>query len=249
MSVYAFSDLHAQYNLWQQIKNYIKPEDKVFCLGDCVDRGDAAFEILTEVMDAPNITLLRGNHEDFINSIGSEIIPYIEDGLHWSHPKMPLWQTNGANKTIKKFCKMTPIKRLRLIDKIKSLPTHAEYINTKGDIIYLCHAGRQPDTAEIPDMHTGSIPMNNYIWDRRHISDSSWRGKDNEYCVHGHTPVEYIHHYLNDWENPPTSRFEIYKYCNSHKIDIDLGSFNTHCACLFNLDTFEPIYFKDERKN
>jgi len=246
MNTYVFSDLHSQYNLWGQLKNYIKPEDKAYCLGDCIDRGPAAFEILTEIMDAPNIILLCGNHEDFINSIGSEIIPYIEEGFHWSHPKMSLWRANGAEKTIKAFCKMTPLKRLQLIDKIKSLPTHIEYTNTKGDIIYLCHAGRQPDTAEIPDMHMGSIPMNNYIWDRSHISDLLWRGKDNEYCIHGHTPVGYIYHFLNDLEKPPPSQFEIYKYCEGHKIDIDLGSFYTNRACLLNLDTFEPIYFKEK---
>ena len=44
MSTYVFSDLHAQYNLWQQIKNFIKPDDLVFCLGDCVDRGPVGLE-------------------------------------------------------------------------------------------------------------------------------------------------------------------------------------------------------------
>jgi hypothetical protein len=38
---------------------------------------------------------------------------------------------------------------------------------------------------------------------------------------------------------------EIYKYCNGHKINIDLGSFSTHRTCLLNLDTFEPIYFEE----
>lgn len=112
-------------------------------------------------------------------------------------------------------------------------------------MIYLCHAGRQPNTEEIKDMREDDIPMNNYIWDRHHLKQLHWNGKDNEYCVHGHTPVEYFYYYGNPEFDPPASRFEMYRYCDGHKIDIDLGTFDTHRACLLNLDTFEPIYFKD----
>ena len=33
MPRYVFSDLHAQTNLWEQIKNYIKKDDELFFLG------------------------------------------------------------------------------------------------------------------------------------------------------------------------------------------------------------------------
>ena len=159
---------------------------------------------------------------------------------------MRLWEENGAKDTIKAFKKLTIAKKKWLIEDIQKLPTHAEYTNTKGDIIYLCHAGRQPDTKEILNMRKGDIPINNYIWDRNHIYEKHWRGKDNEYCIHGHTPIEYMHDFINPKCPSPTSRFEIFKYCDGHKINIDLGSFNTHTACLLNLDTFEPIYFRDK---
>ena len=117
-------------------------------------------------------------------------------------------------------------------------------------MIYMCHAGRQPHTAEVQDMHNGKadIPTNNYLWDRFHIYDKKWCGKDNEFCVHGHTPVQYMIERLNFMQQEYTQtngEFSILRYCNGHKIDIDLGSFNSHIACLLNLDTLEPIYFKD----
>lgn len=244
MARFAFSDLHGQYDLWKQIKEYLKPNDVAYCLGDCVDRGDAGLKILNEVISHPNIILLRGNHEDFINSIGSyDYNLYEKEGYMTS--KMYLWYSNEAEKTIEDFGILTEEKRAWLIHQIRNLPTHAEYINSNGDIIYLCHAGRNPDTEEIQDTKEGMIPTNNYIWDRNHIYDSKWFGKDNEYCVHGHTPVKYLYYYLNQKEEFPNNRFEIFKYCEGHKIDIDLSSFDTHRACLLNLDTFEPIYFKD----
>ena len=239
MSVYAFSDLHSQYDLWQQIKDFIKPEDTVYCLGDCVDRGPVGLKVLNEVMETPNIILLKGNHEDFIDSIGSETLQYPDKDINY------LWQANGAINTIKDFLKLTKEEKRILIDKIRNLPTHAEYTNIKGDVIYLCHAGRQPDTPEILDLHKGDIPMHNYIWDRDHLFDKKWRGKSNEYCVHGHTPVEEMYYFTNSKQDLPRSRFKIHRYCEGHKINIDLGSFFNHYACLLNLDTFEPIYFKD----
>lgn len=35
MSIYAVSDLHGMYELYQKISDFLKPEDKVYCLGDC----------------------------------------------------------------------------------------------------------------------------------------------------------------------------------------------------------------------
>lgn len=247
MSTYAFSDLHAQYGLWTQIKNFIKPEDTVYCLGDCVDRGDVGLAVLNEVMQTPNITLLRGNHEDFISSIGLEILKYDLDDGRDRYDLLSLWRINGGDDTIKDFNRLSRKEKISLVKQVNNLPTHVEYINTNGDIIYLSHAGRQPDTAEIPDTGFGSIPLNNYLWDRSHLAETKWRGKENEYCVHGHTPIAYMYYYMmeNDNIEIPKSRFEIFRYCEGHKINIDLGSFDTHRACLLDLDTFEPIYFKD----
>ena len=71
MAIYCFSDLHGRYELWEQIKNYIKPEDIVYCLGDCIDRGYRGYEILKEVLEHPQITFLLGNHEDFLMQNGA----------------------------------------------------------------------------------------------------------------------------------------------------------------------------------
>ena len=36
--------------------------------------------------------------------------------------------------------------------------------------------------------------------------------------------------------------------CRGHKICIDMGCFYTGRTCLFNIDTFEAIYFEDDKK-
>lgn len=252
MSTYVFSDLHAQYNLWKQIKNFIKPEDIVFCLGDCVDRGPDNLNILYEVMNTPNITLLRGNHEDFISYIGSKLVAANDEDVYDLREYLDLWYMNGAKNTVEAFEKLSLSEKKDLIAKIKALPTHVEYTNKFGDVIYLCHAGRNPQTKEIEDTRTEfsklfstSVPTDNFIWDRSHIGELEWKGLDNEYCVHGHTPVMYMKETIRFMDFEPAVDDEICRYCGGHKINIDLGSFITHRACLLNLDTFEPIYFEE----
>ena len=236
MSIYCCSDLHANYNIWKQIKDYLKPEDKLINLGDTIDRGSCGLEILTQNLNMPKVTLLKGNHEDFIDIIGTS---FYNEGYYKLYD-LSLWFQNGGEKTYEAFNELSTKNKHILIEKIRKLPTHLEYTNKKGEILYLCHAGRQPDTTEF---------SNNYIWDRHHISDKNWRGKNNEYCIHGHTPVCYMKYYINQNEKIPENYFKIFKYCGGHKINIDLGTFNTHTACLLNLDTWEEIYFKDNGIN
>ena len=127
MARYVFSDLHAQTNLWEQIKNYIKEDDELICLGDCVDRGPGGITILQEILADPRITMLRGNHEDFIINNNDYI-----------------WYVNGGSGTKEAIEALTDIERQRLVKKLKSLPDIIEMDNIEGKHLVLCHAGTNP---------------------------------------------------------------------------------------------------------
>lgn len=245
MATYAFSDLHANYDLWLQIKEFIKPTDRVFCLGDCVDRGSAGLEILYEVLATPNITLLKGNHEDFIEQIGKYTLTL--DDPHFIHSTNlgSLWFSNGAENTIDDFLSLTKAEQLKLIQKMRELPIEHTYISESGNVIHLSHAGKNWRGRNVQKKQRNGLIINSLIWDRDHIYCKDWDGRDNEYCIHGHTPIQYLHHFLPAMVDWPKTRFEIFKYCEDHKIDIDLGSMDTYTTCLLDLDTLEPIYFKD----
>ena len=53
MSVYAVSDLHGYLDNYYKIKKMLKPEDKVFCLGDCGDRGPDSWATIKAVYQDP----------------------------------------------------------------------------------------------------------------------------------------------------------------------------------------------------
>lgn len=61
-------DLHGQYDMLIQALRDIAfdpDSDRVFCVGDLVDRGPASMECL-ELLDAPWFWSVLGNHEDFL---------------------------------------------------------------------------------------------------------------------------------------------------------------------------------------
>ena len=63
MAIYACSDLHGNWELWLEIKKFLKPEDKMFFLGDAADRGDSGWTILKEMLNDKRITYIAGNHD------------------------------------------------------------------------------------------------------------------------------------------------------------------------------------------
>lgn len=229
---YAFTDLHGMYNLWAQIRDYCDESDTLIFLGDACDRGDDGIKIIYELLQDPRVKYLKGNHEDILAMVGAEIYEGRYGGI-------PDWQMNGGAPTISKFEKMHPMSQEQLIRKMNNLPTSMWYTNTKGQEIFLCHAGTQIEYSEreLQLRGRGSDP---YLWDRKHIR-FDWplaAEYQNKYVVHGHTPVQCL-----GWDKE-----EIYVYADDHKFDLDLGSFMSCKIALFDLDTLEVAkYFYDEK--
>ena len=64
---YVMSDIHGMSDLLKKILDMIQPgaDDRVYILGDMIDRGaGSGGGVLDLAMNCPNITALRGNHED-----------------------------------------------------------------------------------------------------------------------------------------------------------------------------------------
>jgi serine/threonine protein phosphatase 1 len=229
--VYAFSDIHGMYNLWHQISEYCDETDKIYFLGDAVDRGPDGIKIVKELLTDKRVIYLKGNHEDALVRTGLEI-------LEGHTSSVPLLCQNGGAPTIVAFLKESKQTALDIINKLKTLPTVTEYINKEGKKLILSHAGRPLTELEKYRMWGNDI---DYLWDRDHLT---W-DYENEMTekmpiiVHGHTPIAALPHY----GICPKHYTQIYKYCAGHKIDIDLGCFSTGVATLLDLDTLEPIYF------
>lgn len=222
MSVYAIADLHGRYDLFEKVKNYLKPEDIVYVLGDCADRGEDGWKIITEVYENPQFIYLKGNHEDMLVKamINADKVTVDERKSGFDEfYNLLCW--NGGKKTY--FDWIQSNKRHKWIDRLAGLPEHLTYINKKGQRVELTHAGYTPDVDDGRDL----------LWNRYHPCDEWPEGYEDTIIVHGHTPVQ--HHIRN--------LMDVYWYCENHKVDIDLGACRTGVTALLNLDTWESIQF------
>lgn len=220
MAKYAFSDLHGRIDLFKKICDFINPEDELYCLGDCNDKGQNSWITIKAVLSCPQVKVyLKGNHEDmlvrayenfikFDNYIDKYYMTDYNGGLHTFYD---LLMDDNANKWIAK---------------IKNLPITFSLHNKKGDNIILSHAGYTPNQNTIPS------PFK-LLWDRNHFHDKWPKGFDNTTIIHGHTPIHFLQ------EENITIDFNNLSYCDGHKINIDLGTYVTEMVALINLDTYQ----------
>lgn len=105
---YVMSDIHGHYREYQEMLELIQfgDDDRLFILGDVIDRGPDGGALLMDVLNDNRVTLLLGNHEFMM--VQSRFDSYQRN----------LWLRNGADPTI---------------DQLTDLDQN---INTLSEIIY-----------------------------------------------------------------------------------------------------------------
>lgn len=238
MAVYACSDLHGYLDLYKQIKNFLKPEDTVFFLGDAGDRGPEPWETVKTIYKDKQFVYLKGNHEDLLVKAARELLRYDCFGAEYI-----LHSQNGGYETFEQW--QFEEFKTEWIDHLENLPLRAEYTNKDGVHYIMTHAGFTPYEGEAPT-------PKDLLWDRDHIYDRWVDCPERTVILHGHTPITSLYKRLNHVyklknnteEDMPFEDGPVYVYCGGHKICIDNGVYRTGKTVLFNLDTYEAITFK-----
>ncbi len=113
MSVYAVSDLHGRYDVFLRGIERIGLEssDKLYVIGDAIDRGPDGIKILKHVMERDNMDLLIGNHEfmmlNSVNALGER---------HCDGRDSDLWlYYNGGRTTHAQYKRLFPKDRRELL--------------------------------------------------------------------------------------------------------------------------------------
>lgn len=238
MSVYVCSDLHGCLDIYKQIKAFLKPEDKVYFLGDAGDRGPDPWETIKAVARDPQFIYIKGNHEDML---WKALDTYLTDG--YIDYEYYLLANNGGAETFRQAAQDdAPVGWKNWL---KKLPEHEVYYNTRGQIVHLSHAGFTPwknedGSVDIPKQH-------DLIWNRDHFLDSDendpWA--DDVIVVHGHTPIPYLLEELNINEDAWEKGMPFW-YADFRKVCVDTGTVWLKEATLLNLDTWESYTFTNE---
>lgn len=229
MTTWCIADLHGHLEIWEKVKEIIGPDDYIYVLGDCVDRGPQSWETLKAVYNDPQACLLKGNHEDMLVKACED---YLEDDYMWDYKSYMLCYHNGGKDTMDSWERDPD--REAWVKRLRDLPTWDTYC-ANGREIVLCHAGFTPwmeeggTSYEVPEDH-------DLIWDREHYYSRTYlpQHMDDVLIVHGHTP---IHHLSADIDEPWESG--AFWYCGNHKCCIDSGGFFSGEWVLLNLDTLE----------
>ena len=210
MALYACSDIHGQYGLFQKMLDGISFSDKdtLFIVGDIIDRGPDSIPMLQDIMNRKNVICLMGNHE--LMMLTEYLYPQKES--YW------LNGSNGGIVTKEAFEQLPYGEQFRILKFISGM--YLQYDVVSGDIRYLLsHSDFLSDktTVAFPDLDYDIVfdAVWNSPWRMWEYVPKSKYQKDSRLHVIGHVPVQFIS------ENPePLAVFIDEEH---HIVNIDLG--------------------------
>lgn len=131
MSHYVISDLHGERRRFHALLERLQftPEDTLYILGDIVDRGEDPIGLLREILAAPNMPLLLGNHEYMLLQCYAPEAGETE----WRR-----WNRNNNRPTIDGLTALSAAERMELLEQLRRLPVHLE-TEVNGRKFYLVH--------------------------------------------------------------------------------------------------------------
>lgn len=230
---YVISDIHGQYDAFIKILKRIKfkDSDKLYVIGDVIDRGPNSIKTLLYIMEKENIELLAGNHEYMatlclnylLREISNDVVDKLSDGMILG--LLEEWNMNGGESTLKELLSVDKETRNRIFNYLVRLKLYKELeVGDKKLILVHAGLGNFKKNKKLKDYSIMEL-----VWDRLDYSKVYYKGK---YIVTGHTPTQII----DGNDNPG----HIYKSGNN--IDIDCGcAFGKRLACL-RLDDMREFY-------
>ena len=139
--IYVMSDIHGNMRRFRSVMEQIdlQPEDTLYVLGDVIDRYPFGIDILEEIMAAPNIKMLLGNHEYMmLNSLYP-----LKDGLPWYRVQnwstLTQWYHNAGEITEDALAERSKERRMEIFDYLKALPLNID-VEVNGNTYKLVHA-------------------------------------------------------------------------------------------------------------
>jgi predicted phosphodiesterase len=254
---YAASDWHGCAGSALKLLEYLKPDDKLYYLGDATDRGPDGAMLLQKLLEDKRVVYIKGNHDFFIEICGQYMFMADPDYEFIRDYDRALadWFQNGGEGTYKAFCKMDPSEfKTQIWEKVIRMPVSAEYISPLSHKVILEHAGYTPGVTH---------GIHDPLWDREHFHDKWQKEYPNTYLVHGHTPVQYLKYEYGYEGQPPKTKEdillrntwykedtnfipEVIRYADGHKFCVDLCTIVSDRVALLDLDTFDVKYFEGD---
>ena len=237
---YVCADIHGQYEKFQKMKEKINfgPDDKMFVLGDAIDRGPDPAKCLLDILTDSRITFLIGNHEDMMLKAFNN-----EDAID-------LWLSNGAESTIDQSLAigMTADDWNEAILESAYLVIPDLVVN--GKHFYLTHASHLDYVVYKPILYrkASAKDIRQAAWSREYrylpgaLKAEEYRSLYTAYpkttMIFGHTPVSHCEYARSTThKNPRISHF-----AHGHAINIDCGCATGQTLGCLRLEDMKEFY-------
>lgn len=218
--VYVLSDVHGRIDRFESILHQVdlNEDDRLYVLGDVIDRNAGGIELLFRLMRMPNATLLLGNHELMMRDC-------VVDG-----GDCELWLLNGGMTTLLEYFNLPTESMLLLWQYLKNLPVQVE-LRVGGTDFVLAHS--TPKFLYPEEGFANRVSQTELaVWTRVERDAPLFRDQT---LVFGHTPTLY-------YQDGQPMRI----WYDGRRIGIDCGCAdpNGRLACL-RLDDMKEFYSAD----
>ncbi len=223
--IYVVSDIHGCYDQFNELLGKIKlgGEDRLYILGDILDRGPDGIRLILEVMQNKNIRFLRGNHDHEALFHFKNVMKTKKPTTRSESDRLCRYLSDGGKVTYDAFLQLDDERKSSVIRFLDASPWF-EDIEVNGKRFFLSHTVPekrkflQPEKCKLYDFIMGEPEYEKEY--RKELT-----------IVTGHTPTSFI---------APDHRGSIWAQ-NGH-LAIDCGTVyggRLGCVCL---DTMEEFY-------
>lgn len=205
-------------------------EDRLYVLGDCIDRGYDGLNIIRYIMSHPNITLLLGNHESMLlqnrELFDGDRIPCASDLVGERRRAYSIWVSNGGYSTMDAMQQYTHSQIKYMLEFLDKAPLYKE-IEAEGKKYILTHSGLGNFEKDKP---LSEYTPHDLLWTRPPIDTTYYN--DGRVVIFGHSPTVM---YGDQYRGVPI--------ITDTWIDIDTGASKGLSPLLLRLDDMKKFYF------
>lgn len=207
MSTYVFSDVHGHRATLERALMRVSPVegDRIFCLGDMIDRGPDPVGVLRLVRSLPGVVALMGNHEDLMLScVGDK-----DDQLAAIN-----WSINGGATTSEGLAGIDVDEANDLLDWVASLG-RSSHVWVGERLYLLVHAGVSLD---VPAPSVWDDASAHAYLEAQEPEDLTWIREDfwgaerglgdggrGPVVIAGHTPTPYLERMSSSLDRSPVT--------------------------------------------
>lgn len=192
---YLISDIHGCYEEYKELLNKIhfSDKDKLYILGDAMDRGPQPLRVIQDIMTRPNVTYIIGNHDYEFYYFTKKLTEKgadedIKDELTEEEcAALAGWLQDGGSITLRQYAELSRKEGQAILEYLADASIY-EVLEDKGKTFILVHAGIDHFSEE---RHLEEYDFFDFISSRPDYTKRYYQSE--AVCVvTGHTPTPLI---------------------------------------------------------